>query len=239
MKRRFGDLPGLPFQYTSSRRSHVRDENGRYRCPNCTRTYKYQTGLCSHLRYECGKTPQFSCPYCPHRAYHKGQLGIHIQGRHRDILAMMQISSNNTHSQSEMKIPPFLNQLSSYGQQKAEPKQFTNQLPQLDSKLLQNVLDVQAVAMQLQQHAVGELLQSVVETQPLPVVVQTSDINQVRRDNFSGTDNGSSNMQSSSSEARNQSSSEQAATKQSALDLNPIQGLDLPRTLSETWNHYI
>ncbi|XP_026481463.1 zinc finger protein 287-like [Ctenocephalides felis] len=36
------------------------DQQGVYRCHRCSRTYKYQQTLVRHLKYECGKAPQFS-----------------------------------------------------------------------------------------------------------------------------------------------------------------------------------
>ncbi|XP_026481469.1 zinc finger protein 84-like [Ctenocephalides felis] len=36
------------------------DQQGIYRCHRCSRTYKYQQTLVRHLKYECGKAPQFS-----------------------------------------------------------------------------------------------------------------------------------------------------------------------------------
>lgn len=151
---------------------------------------------------------------------------------------MMQLSSSNS-SQTEMKIPPFLNQISGFCQQKPESKSFTNQLPQLDSKLLQNVLDVQAAAMQMQHHAVGELLQSVVEAQPLPVMVQMQEFNQSRKDSFSNDDGSRNNLHPSTSEIQTQSTTQSVVDKQSTMDLNQMRDMELQKSSNETWNHFI
>lgn len=58
-------------------------------CPQCPRTYKTKLALTAHLKYECGKEPQFRCPYCSHRTHHKGQLQVHIKRKHKDILQVM------------------------------------------------------------------------------------------------------------------------------------------------------
>uniref|UniRef100_T1HQ33 C2H2-type domain-containing protein n=1 Tax=Rhodnius prolixus TaxID=13249 RepID=T1HQ33_RHOPR len=46
----------------------------RHACQGCNKSYKYKEGLYLHQRYECGKDPQFQCPYCAHRAKHKGNV---------------------------------------------------------------------------------------------------------------------------------------------------------------------
>ncbi|XP_054287652.1 zinc finger protein 425-like [Macrosteles quadrilineatus] len=37
-------------------------------CSGCGRRYKHNRNLQAHVRYECGKEPQFSCPICPYKA---------------------------------------------------------------------------------------------------------------------------------------------------------------------------
>ncbi|XP_024080810.1 zinc finger Y-chromosomal protein 2-like [Cimex lectularius] len=39
----------------------------RHFCPNCDRSYKHKFTLNAHLRYECGKEPQFMCRFCPYK----------------------------------------------------------------------------------------------------------------------------------------------------------------------------
>lgn len=46
-------------------------------CPICGRRYKNQKNLRQHLRYECQKEPQFSCPYCPYKAKLRCNLNKH------------------------------------------------------------------------------------------------------------------------------------------------------------------
>jgi len=40
----------------------------RFRCCNCGKVYRWKNTLYRHLRLECGKEPQFHCPYCPYRS---------------------------------------------------------------------------------------------------------------------------------------------------------------------------
>nr|CAH7735832.1 unnamed protein product [Callosobruchus chinensis] len=58
----------------------------RHRCPNCDRTYKWKRGLSQHLRYECGKEPQFACPYAPvcrYRTKVKSHIKCHVKNVHK------------------------------------------------------------------------------------------------------------------------------------------------------------
>lgn len=54
-----------------------------YRC-DCGKVYKYKRSLQTHLRYECGKEPQFQCPLCEKRCHQKQALKTHIVSKHRD-----------------------------------------------------------------------------------------------------------------------------------------------------------
>ncbi|XP_025197920.1 zinc finger protein 658B-like [Melanaphis sacchari] len=39
-----------------------------YPCPNnCGKKYKFKSSLSGHLKYECGKSPMYKCPYCKKR----------------------------------------------------------------------------------------------------------------------------------------------------------------------------
>lgn len=42
-----------------------------HQCVNCRRSYKYKGSLDRHLKYECGKEPQFYCPNCPKKFHLK------------------------------------------------------------------------------------------------------------------------------------------------------------------------
>lgn len=59
---------------------------GAFKCPGCGKSYWYKKTMLRHLRLECGKEPQFQCPYCPHRAKQKNHLVKHIASRHKDAI---------------------------------------------------------------------------------------------------------------------------------------------------------
>ncbi|XP_049841131.1 longitudinals lacking protein, isoforms A/B/D/L-like [Schistocerca gregaria] len=53
------------------------------RCRVCGKVYKYNRNLTKHLKYECGKEPQFCCPYCPARYTQNGTLRKHLEKHHQ------------------------------------------------------------------------------------------------------------------------------------------------------------
>ncbi|XP_049809930.1 longitudinals lacking protein, isoforms A/B/D/L-like [Schistocerca nitens] len=56
-----------------------------YTCVKCCKTYKFQQSLNRHLTYECGKLPQFQCPYCNEKRHLKCNLDKHIMRKHKKI----------------------------------------------------------------------------------------------------------------------------------------------------------
>ncbi|XP_049959080.1 longitudinals lacking protein-like [Schistocerca serialis cubense] len=64
--------------------SDVFDYNSkRYRCTQCSKTYMWKTTLARHVKYECGKPPQFQCPFCQKRSHRKSNIEQHIRCHHR------------------------------------------------------------------------------------------------------------------------------------------------------------
>ena len=61
-------------------------ENKKFKCPNCGRNYIHQKSLRQHMRHECGKEPQFQCPYCPKKSKLKGNMKQHIILVHKGLL---------------------------------------------------------------------------------------------------------------------------------------------------------
>uniref|UniRef100_A0A6V7M6C6 C2H2-type domain-containing protein n=1 Tax=Bracon brevicornis TaxID=1563983 RepID=A0A6V7M6C6_9HYME len=53
-----------------------------YRCEQCGKGYQHRATLVRHTRHECGKEPQFKCPYCAHRTKQRGNLYQHIRTNH-------------------------------------------------------------------------------------------------------------------------------------------------------------
>lgn len=48
----------------------------------CGRSYKHAGSLYTHQTYECGKSPQFSCVYCPSMYKHRHKLKEHLIIKH-------------------------------------------------------------------------------------------------------------------------------------------------------------
>lgn len=64
--------PGLPGQALA-----------RFACHKCGKVYRWKGNLSQHLRFECGKAPQFRCPYCPYRSKHRSDVkNKHMKYKH-------------------------------------------------------------------------------------------------------------------------------------------------------------
>jgi len=62
---------------------------GSFPCTQCGRVYRWRTSLVKHLRMECGKEPQFQCPYCPQKLTQKHNLLSHIARKHSNMEAVL------------------------------------------------------------------------------------------------------------------------------------------------------
>jgi hypothetical protein len=51
-------------------------------CGACGRAYSYRTALARHIKYECGKGPQFKCLYCNKRYTQKYKAVLHSRKKH-------------------------------------------------------------------------------------------------------------------------------------------------------------
>lgn len=58
--------------------------NDGFTCPDCGRMYKLKSSLRNHQKWECGKEPQFQCPYCVYRAKQKMHIGRHMERMHKE-----------------------------------------------------------------------------------------------------------------------------------------------------------
>ncbi|CAH0547434.1 unnamed protein product [Brassicogethes aeneus] len=56
-----------------------------FACPDCDRVYKLKSSLRNHQKWECGKEPQFKCPYCSYKAKQKMHMARHMERMHREI----------------------------------------------------------------------------------------------------------------------------------------------------------
>lgn len=59
-------------------------KTGGFKCANCGKMYNQQASLWRHSKYECGKGPQFQCPYCSLKVTQKCYMRKHILRRHSD-----------------------------------------------------------------------------------------------------------------------------------------------------------
>ncbi|KAG8259231.1 hypothetical protein J6590_014700 [Homalodisca vitripennis] len=57
----------------------------KYSCAACGKSYQLASSLYTHEKYQCGKEPQFNCPYCPHKTKLKGNLKAHIGFKHANM----------------------------------------------------------------------------------------------------------------------------------------------------------
>lgn len=57
------------------------NNKGSFIC-ECGKVYAHHTSLWNHRTYNCGKQPQFSCPFCDHVTFRKGNLKIHVGVKH-------------------------------------------------------------------------------------------------------------------------------------------------------------
>ena len=55
---------------------------GAFPCASCGKVYRWKRTLRNHLRSECGKEPQFQCPYCHLRSKRKSNIYAHIRVVH-------------------------------------------------------------------------------------------------------------------------------------------------------------
>lgn len=52
---------------------------------NCGRTYRSRGGLTNHLKYDCGKDPQYECKICGRKFRQKGNFLTHEISVHSRI----------------------------------------------------------------------------------------------------------------------------------------------------------
>ncbi|KAL1129457.1 hypothetical protein AAG570_013983, partial [Ranatra chinensis] len=61
---------------------HRLDLDKIHSCPTCGRLYKWKHSLKMHIKFECGKEPQFKCSFCNYRSKIKSNLKRHLYIRH-------------------------------------------------------------------------------------------------------------------------------------------------------------
>ncbi|CAG9760671.1 unnamed protein product [Ceutorhynchus assimilis] len=61
------------------------DNSGSHVCPDCGRIYKLRSSLRNHQKWECGKEPQFKCPFCSYKAKQKMHMLRHTERMHKGM----------------------------------------------------------------------------------------------------------------------------------------------------------
>lgn len=65
-----------------------------YFCTICGKQYKHMASLRSHLKFECGKEPQFSCAMCSRKFSIKSNCRRHELLVHNNCLSLNSIDIN-------------------------------------------------------------------------------------------------------------------------------------------------
>ncbi|XP_044737171.1 longitudinals lacking protein, isoforms A/B/D/L isoform X6 [Chrysoperla carnea] len=65
------------------RGSLMKSDGPGFDCSACGRIYKLKSSLRNHQKWECGKEPQFSCPYCVYKAKQKMHIARHLERMHK------------------------------------------------------------------------------------------------------------------------------------------------------------
>ncbi|KAF2903538.1 hypothetical protein ILUMI_02649 [Ignelater luminosus] len=63
---------------------------GNFGCVQCGRSYNRKDSLQRHLTYECGKDPQFQCPFCPQKCKRRAHQMRHIRRQHKDKIGLLE-----------------------------------------------------------------------------------------------------------------------------------------------------
>lgn len=82
------DVDGIINRLKSNMQSSVRRRLSEpsFDCKNCGKKYTLKNNLLRHTRLECGKEPQFPCPFCPHRSKRNDRLMQHVSSQHKEQL---------------------------------------------------------------------------------------------------------------------------------------------------------
>ncbi|KAF2884450.1 hypothetical protein ILUMI_21716 [Ignelater luminosus] len=56
-----------------------------YFCPKCNKKYQRKITLNRHLKWECGKVPQFCCNICSHRFTYRADFDKHLIRKHKIV----------------------------------------------------------------------------------------------------------------------------------------------------------
>ncbi|XP_012270366.1 longitudinals lacking protein isoform X21 [Orussus abietinus] len=69
--------------WTAAPRRNPGTENPvKFPCSNCNSVFSRKHNLQYHLKFECGQSPRFNCPYCVYRTRHPSNVRAHVRRIH-------------------------------------------------------------------------------------------------------------------------------------------------------------
>ncbi|XP_076222201.1 uncharacterized protein LOC116434039 isoform X20 [Nomia melanderi] len=75
-------------------------------CPKCGRSFNWRYNLQHHLKYACGQSPRFNCPYCPYRTKHTSNVRAHVRRKHPDKeVYVIDLMNVDQHSRNHVSVP--------------------------------------------------------------------------------------------------------------------------------------
>ncbi|KAF7388415.1 hypothetical protein HZH68_012357 [Vespula germanica] len=89
-RRRILPFAGLKIPKASSFNYLGKKPAGQFACNRCGRSYMRKDSLQRHTHWECGKEPQFHCPFCPQRCKRKAHWLRHIRRQHFEKIGDME-----------------------------------------------------------------------------------------------------------------------------------------------------
>ncbi|XP_032662663.1 longitudinals lacking protein, isoforms A/B/D/L-like isoform X3 [Odontomachus brunneus] len=83
-------------QGLSTEKELIIQVKGGYQCRKCDRIFQRKYSLARHLRYSCGKEPQFKCLYCKYRCNLRSNVYRHVRLNHKNrTVSVLDIVNNH------------------------------------------------------------------------------------------------------------------------------------------------
>lgn len=76
---------GVDVTTSKTSKQQGNNDGAGFDCLVCGRIYKLKSSLRNHQKWECGKEPQFKCPYCVYKAKQKMHMARHMDRMHKDV----------------------------------------------------------------------------------------------------------------------------------------------------------
>ncbi|KAL6263992.1 hypothetical protein P5V15_004073 [Pogonomyrmex californicus] len=73
-----------PWNYRRQQKQSSRnlENNIRYACPKCHKSYRHAHHMLRHFKFECDSPPRFQCPYCGMKSKQSNNVYKHIRVKH-------------------------------------------------------------------------------------------------------------------------------------------------------------